>query len=206
MAAVSYDDVVKVWEMDRDWLDVDADAGAAASAGAKAKKGRASTGSTKSNATPKNGGLMRYFKKEEGEEAEDIKGASSKGAGRKSAGSGQARPSDLLASPLVIPHNNQTGKWLTLFRVRWAPTPSPSATNHFTIGNMRRSIDLYSAEGKYLRGLYDEEWQSAVPAVCVFHPAGGVGSQIGERVMGGSASGRCVLWGRPRSGSDEEEA
>lgn len=42
-----------------------------------------------------------------------------------------ARPSDVLQSPHVIPHNNQTGKWLTLFRARW--NANAEAEPHFTV-------------------------------------------------------------------------
>lgn len=186
LAAVSYDDVVKVWDMRPEWLDV----------GPGASNGVPSRSAPAKEATPeKKGGLMRYFKRESRTPSRSnsvgVNGASSQAA----APYVDPRPfkGDLLQKPLVIPHNNQTGKWLTLFRVRWAPgsygAAAEPAPAHFTIGGMNRRIEIYSAQGKLMRSLYDEEWHSAVPAVCVFHP-----NKVG-RVMGGSASGRCVLWG-----------
>lgn len=103
------------------------------------------------------------------------------------------RPKELLEQPSVrISHNNQTGKWLTLFRAKW--TQNAEVYPHFSIGNMKRYLDVYDADGTLLKQLYDPEAVTAVPAVTAAHP------RALARIATGNASGRCYLWAPPLSG------
>ncbi|KAL1747567.1 WD40-repeat-containing domain protein [Schizophyllum fasciatum] len=86
----------------------------------------------------------------------------------------------------VIPHNCQTGRWLTPLRARW--TENPDVYPHFTVGNMHHSLDIFSAKGDLLARLEDKTKITAVQAVTCSHPS------ITERAVSGNASGRCVLW------------
>lgn len=171
LASVSYDDVVKVWNLERGWLRADEEISSFSKT--PAAKGRKSNGATPVKQERK-GGLMRYVKKEEKED-------------EGSALPSQPIPQDILSSPLTIPHNNQTGKWLTLLRARWCA--NPNVAPHFTIGSMSRSAEIWSSDGKLLRSLYDEEHVSAVPAVTNMHP-----NQV-ARLVTGNASGKCTFWG-----------
>lgn len=165
LASVSYEDVVRVWDLPSDWLQVDAGA-------------TASTKKTSNTTTPKKAnGLMRYIKRERESSASPITTTTT-------------RPTEILSHPQIIPHNNQTGKWLTLFRVRFSPLLSQP--NHFTIGSMRRECEIWhtgSTKTRVVKKLFDPEWTSAVQAVSTFHP------KRPARVVTGNASGRCLLWG-----------
>ncbi|KAK3114223.1 hypothetical protein LTR53_007690 [Teratosphaeriaceae sp. CCFEE 6253] len=91
----------------------------------------------------------------------------------------------------VIPHNNQTGRWVTILRPSWqppsqAPHPPGDGIQKFVIGNMNRFVDIYASSGEQLAQL-GGEGVTAVPAVAVIHPNGGW-------VAGGTASGKLGLW------------
>ncbi|EJD02328.1 WD40 repeat-like protein [Fomitiporia mediterranea MF3/22] len=86
-----------------------------------------------------------------------------------------------------IKHDCQTGRWVTIFKAQWSP--NPDAYPHFTIGNMKHSLDIFSGKGDLLVRLYDSQKISATQAVTCSHPS------IVERAASGNASGRCVLWG-----------
>ncbi|CAG8507560.1 3147_t:CDS:10 [Paraglomus occultum] len=93
--------------------------------------------------------------------------------------------SDELEERLTIQHNNQTGKWVTMFRSTWHP--NPNVYPHFVVGNMKRAVDIYSAiDGRALCILHSDEL-TAIPAVNVFHPTQNI-------IISGNASGRMVLW------------
>ncbi|KAE9409689.1 WD40 repeat-like protein [Gymnopus androsaceus JB14] len=85
-----------------------------------------------------------------------------------------------------LSHDCQTGKWLTVFRAQW--TPNPDVYPHFTIGNMKHSLDIISCKGERIARLSDSSKITAVQAVTCSHPS------IVERAASGNASGRCVLW------------
>jgi WD40 repeat protein len=85
----------------------------------------------------------------------------------------------------VIPHNNQTGRWVTILRAQWQQFPS-DGVQRFCIGNMNRFVDIYTAKGEQLAQL-GGEGITAVPAVAKFHP-----SQ--DWVAAGTASGKLCLW------------
>ncbi|KAI5293272.1 hypothetical protein KEM52_005692 [Ascosphaera acerosa] len=89
----------------------------------------------------------------------------------------------------TIRHNCQTGRWVTILRPQWQSTPAANATvQRFSIGNMQRYVDVYSATGVLLARLGgSEDGITAVPAVTAMHP-------VRDWVVGGTASGRVGLW------------
>lgn len=100
---------------------------------------------------------------------------------------GKARPSaPPLDAPKVLSHNNQTGKWVTLFRACWQK--NPSLEPHFSIGSMTRHAEIYDQHGRRLVRLHDPDWITAVPAVTALHPISPA------RMATGNGSGRCALW------------
>jgi len=84
-----------------------------------------------------------------------------------------------------IPHNNQTGRWVTILKPQWQRNPQ-DGIHKFVIGNMNRFVDVFAASGEQLAQL-DGEGITAVPAVAVFHPTK-------DWVAGGNASGKLSLW------------
>ncbi|KAB8345967.1 hypothetical protein FH972_023019 [Carpinus fangiana] len=88
----------------------------------------------------------------------------------------------------VIPHNNQTGRWVTILRPHWQQRPSAvgGGAQRFAIGNMNRFVDVYTGEGEQVAQL-GGDGITAVPAVAVFHPSC-------DWVAGGTASGKLCLW------------
>ncbi|KAG8958736.1 hypothetical protein FRC03_008858 [Tulasnella sp. 419] len=86
----------------------------------------------------------------------------------------------------VAQHNCQTGRWVTVLKAQWMP--SPDAYPHFTIANMNQSLDVFGYTGKRLASFSDRSKITAVQAVTASHP-----SVLG-RYCTGNASGRCVLW------------
>ncbi|PAV23918.1 WD40 domain containing protein [Pyrrhoderma noxium] len=99
----------------------------------------------------------------------------------------QKRTSHFSFKPFCsINHDCQTGRWVTIFKAQWSP--NPDAYPHFTVGNMRHSLDIYGCKGDLLVRLSDPNKISAVQAVTCSHP------NIVERAASGNASGRCVLW------------
>ncbi|KAI0104304.1 WD40-repeat-containing domain protein [Nemania sp. FL0031] len=94
--------------------------------------------------------------------------------------------SDKQMKPTVkIPHNNQTGRWVTILKPQWQTNPA-DGINKFTIANMNRFVDVFSADGTQLAQL-DGEGITAVPAVAEFHP-------VRNWVAGGNGSGKLCLW------------
>ncbi|KAF5358192.1 hypothetical protein D9756_001524 [Leucocoprinus leucothites] len=88
-----------------------------------------------------------------------------------------------------IRHDCQTGRWVTILRAQWSP--NPDVYPHFTIGNMKHSLDIFSGKGDLVARLSDPSRITAVQAVTCSHP------NIVERAVSGNASGRCVLWAPP---------
>ncbi|KAF1835053.1 WD repeat-containing protein [Decorospora gaudefroyi] len=86
---------------------------------------------------------------------------------------------------VVIPHNNQTGRWVTILRPQWQQFPQDNLPR-FCIGNMNRFVDIYSATGQQLAQL-GGQGITAVPAVARFHPEC-------DWVAAGTASGKLCLW------------
>ncbi|KAF2711530.1 WD repeat-containing protein [Pleomassaria siparia CBS 279.74] len=85
----------------------------------------------------------------------------------------------------VIPHNNQTGRWVTILRAQWQLYPQ-DGVQRFCIGNMNRFVDIYTAKGQQLAQL-GGEGITAVPAVAKFH-------NTQDWVAAGTASGKLCLW------------
>ncbi|KAI2634447.1 WD repeat-containing protein [Xylaria nigripes] len=84
-----------------------------------------------------------------------------------------------------IPHNNQTGRWVTILKPQWQTNPA-DGVDKFVIANMNRFLDVYDSEGTQLAQL-DGEGITAVPAVAEFHPTH-------NWVAGGNGSGKLCLW------------
>ncbi|KAI2464847.1 WD repeat-containing protein NCU09302/NCU11420 [Annulohypoxylon bovei var. microspora] len=84
-----------------------------------------------------------------------------------------------------IPHNNQTGRWVTILKPQWQINPA-DGVEKFAIANMNRFVDIYDHEGKQL-GQLDGEGITAVPAVAEFHPTL-------NWLAGGTGSGKLCLW------------
>lgn len=84
-----------------------------------------------------------------------------------------------------IPHNNQTGRWVTILKPQWQRRPK-DGIQKFAIGNMNRFVDVYAANGSQLAQL-GGDGITAVPAVAHLHPTK-------DWVAGGNASGKLCLW------------
>ena len=85
----------------------------------------------------------------------------------------------------LVPHNNQTGRWVTILRAQWQLQPE-DGIQRFVIGNMNRFVDIYTSQGQQLAQL-GGEGVTAVPAVAQFHPSR-------DWVGAGTASGKLCLW------------
>jgi WD40 repeat protein len=84
-----------------------------------------------------------------------------------------------------VPHNNQTGRWVTILKPHWQKRPR-DGIQKFAIGNMNRFVDVYAADGSQLAQL-GGDGITAVPAVAHLHPTV-------DWVAGGTASGKLCLW------------
>lgn len=56
----------------------------------------------------------------------------------------------------VVRHNCQTGRWLTILRAQWSL--NMEYMPHFTVGNMKRTLDVVSATGEKIVALWTDEW------------------------------------------------
>ncbi|CAG8460967.1 9472_t:CDS:2 [Acaulospora colombiana] len=93
---------------------------------------------------------------------------------------------------LTIPHDNQTGRWVTMLRATWHP--NPNVHPHFIIGNMRKSADIISGiNGELIWNMRDKQL-TTIPAVNAFHPSLNF-------IASGNASGKMFSW-EERDGSD----
>ncbi|SOV01388.1 WD repeat-containing protein UM00675 [Ustilago sp. UG-2017a] len=194
LVGVSYDDAVKVWSMDPSWLYSEHELKSQSATttttttNGTAKGGKKNAAATIQKEKPDTptGGLFNWLSrakplKTEAEVEKAIKQEQSTPATKVA-----DRPQDVLHEPLRIPHNNQTGKWLTMFRARW--NQNPLVEPHFTIGSMTRRAEIYASDGTLLRTLWDEDLVTAVPAVTCMHPV------LPARLVTGNASGRCTFW------------
>lgn len=84
-----------------------------------------------------------------------------------------------------VRHNNQTGRWLTVFKAAWQQTPLDGIPK-FVVGNMKRMVNVYDYHGNGLVDL-ENEYISAVPAVAAFHPSR-------NWVIAGNASGKALFF------------
>ncbi|KAF9126672.1 hypothetical protein BGW39_006450 [Mortierella sp. 14UC] len=88
-----------------------------------------------------------------------------------------------IPEPVRIPHNNKSGRWVTMLRAVWS-----HQFNWFSIGNMNKSVDIYSrGTGDLMANLNDRRILTTVPAVNAWHP---------NRVLlaSGMANGKMVIW------------
>lgn len=85
----------------------------------------------------------------------------------------------------VIPHNNQTGRWVTILKPQWQKRPR-DGIQKFVVANMNRFVDVFAADGSQLAQL-GGDGITAVPAVAHFHPSM-------DWVAGGNGSGKLCLW------------
>lgn len=108
------------------------------------------------------------------------------GAGA-SAGPGTGTGTVLELEPEhVIPHNNQTGRWVTILKAVWQERPD-DGVQKLVVANMKRGIDIYDEDGSQLAHLADPDRITAVPAVVRLHPTR-------SWVAGGTGSGKLVLY------------
>ncbi|KAI1320230.1 WD40-repeat-containing domain protein [Xylariaceae sp. FL0255] len=84
-----------------------------------------------------------------------------------------------------IPHNNQTGRWVTILKPQWQISPA-DGVDKFVIANMNRFVDIFDKDGTQLAQL-EGDGITAVPAVAEFHP-------VHNWVAGGNGSGKLALW------------
>ncbi|KZF21851.1 WD repeat-containing protein [Xylona heveae TC161] len=98
---------------------------------------------------------------------------------------GTSLSDDEMEPMAIVPHNNQTGRWVTILRPQWQERPQ-DGHQRFCIGNMSRFVDIYSSSGAQLAQLGGDDI-TAVPAVTQFHPTN-------DWVAGGTASGKLCLW------------
>lgn len=118
---------------------------------------------------------------------------------------------DEMKPSTVVRHNNQTGRWVTMYvhsfllhsliqhffnwvshaetccslRAQWQLHPA-DGVQRFCIGNMNRFVDIYTSKGEQLAQLGSDNI-TAVPAVAQFHPTN-------DWVAAGTASGKLCLW------------
>ncbi|KAF2174105.1 hypothetical protein M409DRAFT_62248 [Zasmidium cellare ATCC 36951] len=98
---------------------------------------------------------------------------------------GHSLTDDEMQPATIVPHNNQTGRWVTILRAQWQMQPK-DGIQRFVIGNMNRFVDIYTSKGQQLAQLGGENI-TAVPAVAQFHPSM-------DWVGAGTASGKLCLW------------
>jgi WD40 repeat protein len=92
---------------------------------------------------------------------------------------------DDLKPTVVVPHNNQTGRWVTILKPQWQRKPR-DGVHRFAVGNMNRFVDVFAGDGSQVAQL-GGDGITAVPAVAQFHPTM-------EWVAGGTGSGKLCLW------------
>ncbi|XP_062518069.1 WD repeat-containing protein 76-like [Corticium candelabrum] len=83
-----------------------------------------------------------------------------------------------------IPHDNQTGRWLTNFKPMW----DPKRDDVFVIGSMKRprQVEVWGSNGNILASLHHELFNS-VSSLNSFHPSE-------NWIVGGNSSGRVFVW------------
>merc|ERR1712146_69999 len=90
-----------------------------------------------------------------------------------------------------VRHDNQTGRYLTVFQAQW----DPKQENAFVVGSMARprQIEVYSCRWDKKKpachrvmSLQDPDFLSSVQSRNAFHP--------NRDLVGGNASGRCVVF------------
>lgn len=93
--------------------------------------------------------------------------------------------SDETKPTLRVPHNNQTGRWLTKFHATW----DPKRPDQYLMGCLQqpRRLQIYNATRKQpIQELMSPDFAS-VHSINTFHPTLSV-------IAGGNSSGRMTLW------------
>lgn len=94
---------------------------------------------------------------------------------------------DETPSLLEVPHNNQTGRWITTFKAAWDPkSRAELSASTVLVGDMNRGLDLIDGATGVTHN-YTSEWLTAQPAVNAAHP-------VLDLVVSGNASGKLALW------------
>ncbi|KAG0326437.1 isopentenyl-diphosphate delta-isomerase idi1 [Podila humilis] len=66
-----------------------------------------------------------------------------------------------IPEPIMIRHNNKSGRWVTMLRAIWS-----QQFNWFAVGNMNKSVDIYSrGTGDLMANLRDSHILTTVPAM-----------------------------------------
>lgn len=89
-----------------------------------------------------------------------------------------------ISPATTIRHNCQTGRWVSILKLRWQHDPQ-DGVQKFIIANMNRGLDVYDQKGQILAHLSDQV--GAVPAVSTLHPTQ-------NWAVGGLASGKVYLF------------
>lgn len=84
----------------------------------------------------------------------------------------------------IIPHNNHTGRWLSVFKAKW----NPGRDNEFFIGSMitPKRIQVYNCAGHVLHNLMSTDMTTYCPVIEV-HPTQAI-------YVGGNGSGRLHIF------------
>ncbi|XP_025195814.1 WD repeat-containing protein 76-like [Melanaphis sacchari] len=84
----------------------------------------------------------------------------------------------------VIPHNNHTGRWLSVFKAKW----NPGRDDEFFIGSMitPKRIQIYNSAGNVLHSLISTDMTTYCPVIEV-HPTQAI-------YVGGNGSGRLHIF------------
>jgi hypothetical protein len=86
---------------------------------------------------------------------------------------------------IVVKHNNQTGRWVTILKPHWQRRPR-DGVQRLVVGNMNRFVDVFAEDGSQVAQL-GGDGITAVPAVAHFHPTM-------EWIAGGTGSGKLCIW------------
>ncbi|VVC43138.1 Hypothetical protein CINCED_3A001417 [Cinara cedri] len=85
-----------------------------------------------------------------------------------------------------IPHNNNTGKWLSVIKAKWTPGRDDIFFTGSMISNPKR-IEMYSSSGILLHNLIDKDYMTTYCPVIEAHPTQAI-------YVGGNSSGRIHIY------------
>ncbi|KAJ9513292.1 hypothetical protein QJQ45_001328 [Haematococcus lacustris] len=92
-------------------------------------------------------------------------------------------PALSLTQAQVLPHDNQTGRWLVPFRAVWGP-----AADCVAVGSMSRGVDLFTPDCAYKVGsLVEGELMRSIVSRLAFHPHC-------HALAAANGSGRLHVW------------
>ncbi|KAL6757062.1 WD40-repeat-containing domain protein [Haematococcus lacustris] len=92
-------------------------------------------------------------------------------------------PALSLTQAQVLPHDNQTGRWLVPFRAVWGP-----AADCVAVGSMSRGVDLFTPDCAYKVGsLAEGELMKSIVSRLAFHPHC-------HALAAANGSGRLHVW------------